>query len=243
MATVLGGCVRYGVAVDFQSQTHGEMVQHIKLADRLTSFSRVTAEDWLKSIEKRAKKLHGKVKHLSDQEILVKIPFDNGKDLEKKFNQFFNPAKNQGALLGTEAGLPELSSQLTVKQNNLFFWIRNHLELDLDLTSLGVMSADGNVLISPGTLLELEFSLNTPLGAKSIPSDNENAITPERLENGHQLVWTLQPGQINHLEAVFWLPSPIGIGAVAIILFVALGMYLKSKQTPQPSLSVVGKPL
>uniref|UniRef100_A0ACD5GX71 Uncharacterized protein n=1 Tax=Desertifilum tharense IPPAS B-1220 TaxID=1781255 RepID=A0ACD5GX71_9CYAN len=57
LVTLLSGCVRYEVGVNFESPTHGEMIQHIKLADRLTSFSRTTAEDWLKSIERRTRQL------------------------------------------------------------------------------------------------------------------------------------------------------------------------------------------
>jgi len=54
----------------------------------------------------------------------------------------------------------------------------------------------------------LEFSLNTP-GVRSVEKA-ENDVRPESYQKGRQLVWTLKPGQLNHLEAV-WLPSPIGI--------------------------------
>ncbi|MEO1187340.1 MAG: DUF3153 domain-containing protein, partial [Cyanobacteria bacterium J06636_27] len=39
---------------------------------------------------------------------------------------------------------------------------------------------------------------------------------------------------LNHLEAVFWLPSPIGIGTLLIVLFVVLGFYLRYSFMPDP---------
>jgi hypothetical protein len=35
--------------------------------------------------------------------------------------------------------------------------------------------------------------------------------------------WSLVVGTVNQIEADFWVPSPIGIGAVAIALLVLLG--------------------
>lgn len=230
LVVLLTGCVHYDVGVNFESQTHGEIIQHIKLADRLTSFSRTTAEDWLKSIERRARQLQGRTKRLSEKDLTVIIPFDNGADLQRKFNQFFNPVENQKTTVSDD--LPKFESHLAVQQNNLIFWIRNHVELELDLRSLGVISSNGNVLVSPGSLLELEFSLQAPWGARPILTTDSNAINPENHKTGNQILWMLQPGQINHIEAVFWLPSPIGIGALLIALFVALGIYLKSQLSP-----------
>uniref|UniRef100_A0ACD5H2F9 DUF3153 domain-containing protein n=1 Tax=Desertifilum tharense IPPAS B-1220 TaxID=1781255 RepID=A0ACD5H2F9_9CYAN len=158
------------------------------------------------------------------------MPFDNGADLQKKFNQFFNPVEPGKTAVSEE--LPQFESHLEVRQNNLLFWIRNHVELELDLRSLGVISSNGNVLVSPGSLLELQFSLSAPWGTKPILTSDASAINPQSDRIGNQVIWTLQPGQINHIEAVFWLPSPIGIGALVIVLFVALGMYLKSQLSP-----------
>jgi hypothetical protein len=49
---------------------------------------------------------------------------------------------------------------------------------------------------------------------------------------GNQLTWKLQPGKQNHLEAIFWIPSPIGIGAVAIAILVGIGFWLKYQLLP-----------
>lgn len=230
---VLSGCVNYNVGVNFQGQHHGQIVQQIKLGEQLTSFSNTQAQEWLKSIERRARQLQGKTKRLSDGELVVTIPFSNGEELESKFNQFFNPVvKKNSPSQATETGnLPQFESKLHLDQGNFIFWQRNHLSYDLDLRSLGVISTKGNVIISPNTLLDLKFSLETPWGGRSVV-EAPNAVTPQVYDDGHQLVWVLQPGQLNHIEAIFWLPSPLGVGALVIVLFVLVGFYLKYKSFP-----------
>ncbi|MEM6403365.1 MAG: DUF3153 domain-containing protein, partial [Cyanobacteria bacterium P01_D01_bin.116] len=56
----------------------------------------------------------------------------------------------------------------------------------------------------------------------------------EPQKNNKQLSWKLKSGQLNHLEAVFWLPSPIGIGTLLIVLFVVLGFYFRYSFMPDP---------
>ena len=229
------GCVQYDVGVNFDSQTHGEIVQHIKLGEKLTSFSSETVGDWLKSVERRVRLLDGKTKRLSDREVLVSIPFNNGAELEDKFNQFYNPiaqtAKSRVAS-PLETDLPKFESHLSVKQNNLLLVLRNRLSLELDLRSLSLLSSNGSVLLSPGGLLELDFSLNTPWGAESIETTVAGALVPASYQQGKQLVWNLKPGEVNYLEATFWIPSPVGIGALIIALFVAVGIALKYQILP-----------
>jgi len=228
------GCVQYDVGVNFDSQTRGEIVQHIKLGEKLTSFSSETVGDWLKSVERRVRLLDGKTKRLSDREVLVSIPFNNGTELEDKFNQFYNPiaqtAKSRVAS-PLETDLPKFESHLSVKQNNLLLVLRNRLSLELDLRSLSLLSSNGSLLLSPGGLLELDFSLNTPWGAESIETV-VGALVPASYEQGKQLVWKLKPGEVNYLEATFWIPSPVGIGALIIALFVAVGIALKYQILP-----------
>jgi hypothetical protein len=231
---ILSGCVKYDLGVNLEGPHHGMIVQHIKLGEQLTNFSNSQAQEWLESIEGRAKQLQGKTKRLSDEEIVVTIPFSNGAELESKFNQFFNPGaqnKSQSQVAAETTDLPTLNSKFRLNQGNFIFWQRNQLSYDLDLRSLGVVSANGNVIVSPTSLLDLQFSLETPGGARSIEKA-DNAIQPQVYDDGHQLVWTLKPGQINHIEAVFWLPSPLGIGTVAIALLVLGGFYIKYKSFP-----------
>ena len=230
---LLSGCVNYEVGVNFEGEHKGKIVQHIQLGEQLTNFSNSQAQEWVKSIERRAQQLEGKTKRLSNQDIIVTIPFNSGAELESKFNQFFNPVVKEGSSSKTveTVDLPKFGSKFHLNQGNFLFWQRNQLSYDLDLRSLGVLSANGNIIISPGSLLDLQFSLESPWGARSIEKA-DNAITPEVYDNGHQLVWTLKPGQLNHLEAVFWLPSPLGIGTFVILLLILGGFYWKYKSFP-----------
>lgn len=238
---LLSGCVEYDVGVNFESQTHGEIVQHIQLGEQLRSFSSLTVQQWLDSVKRRTQQVGGKSKRISEQEMVVTIPFNNGAELEEKFNQFFNPveskkSRSEGKL---EPALPEIQSHLSVNQNNWIFAIRNRLIYDLDLRSLGVLSSDGNVLVSPGELVDVKFSLNTPWGIRTIQSTTDESSLEKQ---GNQLIWTLKPGQLNHLETVFWVPSPIGMGAFVIILLVAAGGSLKYQLLPALGIGSRRKP-
>ena len=229
---LLSSCVKYDVGVSFNQPNHGEIVQHIKLGERLTSFSGDSATQWLSSIEQRAKHLEGKVKRLSPEEITVTIPFNDGAELEEKFNQFFNPAESKAATNASDE-IPKIDSRLTLVQNNLLLLLRNRLSYDLDLRSLSLIANNGNVLVSPGSVFDLEFSLNTPWGGRSIEK-SADSIHPQTYANGQQMLWKLQPGQLNHIEVVFWMPDFLGIGTVFICLFVAMGIFLRYSFMPDP---------
>ncbi|MFB2922266.1 MULTISPECIES: DUF3153 domain-containing protein [Aerosakkonema] len=228
LLTFLTGCVQYDLGLTFKNTNSGELVQHINLKEKFAEFSKATVDQWLNSIESRATQLRGKTERISDNELVVTIPFNNGEELAEKFNQFFNPIdeKKAEAVNSNYPDLPKINSHLTLNQGNYLLVVRNKLSYDLDLRSLAVISPQGNVVINADSLFQLDFRLNTPWGV-STAANGENAIEPANLANGHPLVWTLKPGEINHLEAVFWLPSPLGIGAVAIALFVGAGILIK----------------
>jgi hypothetical protein len=233
--------VQYDVGVNFDNSNHGQLVQHIKLADRLTSFSGDYVYEWLTSIERRARKLEGNAKRISPEEVIVTIPFSNGQELQTKFNEFFNSRAHQTN--DTEAGaenseFPKVESNLLLTQNNFLLVVRNQLIYDLDLRSLSLIASKGNVLTDTGSILDLKFALKTPWGAKSIQR-TETSVPPEK-QSG-QLVWQLQPGELNHIELLFWLPSPLGIGALLIILFVWGGFYLRYTFMPDPKLQLATK--
>jgi len=235
---LLSGCVKYDLGVNFEGQHHGAIVQHIQLGEKLTSFSNSQVAQWFKSIERRAQQLQGKTKRFSEQDIVVTIPFASGAELESKFNQFFHPVvqKSSQSQVSETVDLPNFNSKFLLKQSNFFFWQRNYLSYELDLRSLGVLSANGNIIVSPGSLFDLHFSLETPWGARSL-NQTDNAPKPEFSADGHQLVWTLKPGQLNHLEVVFWLPSPLGFGTLLIVLLVLSGYYIKYKSFPGIAMS------
>lgn len=228
LLSFLSGCVRYDVSLNFSQQHRGEIVQHIHLAEQLTNLSQTEADKWIESLEKRAKKLRGKAKRISPQEIIVTIPFGNGKELTKKFNQFFNPTNSKivESLQEDNPDLLNLKAKMSLKQSNWLFLENNRLNLEVDLRALGVLSNQGNIIVSPGSLVDLDFVLNAPLGLKNIVSDASVS------QEVNQLIWDLKPGQINRIEASFWVPSYLGIGTVGIILLMLMGFYLKYRHFP-----------
>jgi hypothetical protein len=226
--------VDYQVGINFDNPNYGEFVQHIRLGERLASFSGESVYEWLNSIERRTRKLEGKIERLSKEEIIATIPFNNAQELQTKFNEFFNSdtnGKNKSSEAISDSELPKIESNLLLYQNNLLLLVRNRLIYDLDLRSLGLISNQSNVLANAGSILDLEFNLKTPWGVRNIKR-TENAIEPEK--DGKQLTWKLIPGELNHIEVVFWLPSPLGIGTMLIILFVWSGFYLRYTFMPDP---------
>jgi Protein of unknown function (DUF3153) len=161
--------------------------------------------------------------------------------LQEKFNDFFNSHTNQPServQSESNSELPKIESNVLLEQNNFLLLVKNRLIYDLDLRSLSLIASKGNVLANAGSILDLEFALKTPWGAENIQL-TETAIAPEK--NGNQLVWKLQPGELNHIEAVFWLPSPLGIGGLLIILFVLGGLYLRYNFMPDPRVQFSAK--
>ncbi|MGK7946544.1 MAG: DUF3153 domain-containing protein [Microcystaceae cyanobacterium] len=223
----LGGCVRYDVGVNFTEQHHGTIVQQIHLGQQLTSLSGLEARRWLESLDLRAKKLQGSVKRISDADLQITIPFNNGDDLVDKFNQFFNPTTNQNKQTDNKVDLLPIKAEISINQSNWLFVERNHLNLMVDLQGLGVLSQQGNIIVSPGDLIDLHFILTTPWGAKSLLE-----TTPNLTQNGQQLIWKLQPGQVNTLDTVFLVPSYLTWGTIAIIAFCILGFLVKYKRFP-----------
>ncbi len=194
--------------------------------------SKTEANQWLKSLENRAKSLQGKAKKVSDEEIIVTIPFSNGQELTDKFNHFFNPnySKIASGLKVENPELVELKAEMSIKQNNWIFFERNKLNIDVDLRALGVLSNQGNVIVSPGSLVDLEFVLNAPWRVKNI--DKNSNLNSESNPDNTQVTWQLEPGQINRIETSFWVPSYLGIGTVIIILVILVGFYAKHRHFP-----------
>lgn len=226
---LLSGCVRYDVGVTFQGQFAGSITQEIELGEQLTSFSQGEVKTWLKTLEQRAKSLQGKVERVSERHLKLTIPFSNGAELNRKFNQFFNPTEQTPEQRAAAQGedIVELSAGLGLTQSNLLLLERDRLRLEVDLRSLGGLSGDNQQLLNTNSLLNLTFSLATPWGARAV-----NPQIPVE-EGGDHLLWQLQPGQLNYIEAVFWLPSSLGLGTVAIIAFVVVGILVKNRFRPE----------
>jgi hypothetical protein len=231
----LSGCVRYEVGMNFADANHGEWVQRIRLEKQTTSLGETIATAWFNSLEQKAETLGGQVRHPSERELLIQIPFFNASDLETKFNQFFQSENRQleqsgGYWKKRDAKLPELESRLHIKTNNFVFRERHYLELNLDLRSLETLTNEAGISLDPEQLLDLEFRLTTPWGAQIISSEGMSEAIAR--QQGKQLVWTLKPGEVNHLEAVFAVPNPLGTGFVGIAIFVLLGMFVKFLMLP-----------
>lgn len=240
LALVLSGCVDATVGIRFDHANRGEIIQHIQLGERLKNLGGSALQQWSKAVEQQAFSLGGRVTSTPDQGLIVNIPFTSSADLEQKFNQFLATVLNQDPENTTANELSTIQSHLTVEHGNWLLVERDRLVYDIDLRSLGVTSAQGDVLVSPANLIQLEFQLETPWGARNYYGDGMNR--PRILKQGHQLIWTLIPGKQNVLEAVFWLPSPLGIGTVGIILLVALGIFLKSPEAVKEATAPNSKP-
>ena len=242
IALLLSGCVEYDVGTTFHNANSGELVQKIQLGDRLTSFSGESVYDWLDDIQSSARQVGGRTKRVSQKELIVTLPFSSGHELQEKFNKFFHPnhKKNPKSKVKSKdnqanSEFNQIESNLVVSDNNFIFFDRERLIYNLDLRSLGLISNKGNALVNTDSILDLEFALNTPWGAKNIEK-SENALPAEK--QGDKLVWQLKSGKLNHVEVVFWLPNPFAIGTLLIVLFVWGGIFLRYTVIPLPAMDL-----
>lgn len=226
---LLSGCIKYDLGVNFEGVNNGEIVQHVRLEEQLTNFNESQAKSWLNSLEKRTRGLQGKSKRVSDRELTVTIPFNSTKELESKLNEFFNSVEKTNAVTDESVKVPAFASNFKVHQSNFLLFMRNKLTYEVDLRSLGVLSPQGNIILSPDSVPDLDFIVNSPSQPKAIGRATK-AATPERSK--HQLLWHLKPGEINHVETAFWLPSPLGIGTLIITSIVLGGFYVKNGRLP-----------
>lgn len=104
------------------------------------------------------------------------------------------------------------SSELDIERQSFVLLDRYTLTYDLDLRGVAVDVPGGLFSVSIDRLLDLKFSLETPLRPSA-----SNATFQE----GNRLSWDLQTGRVNRLEAVFWLPSWVALvtlmGAIVVL--------------------------
>lgn len=224
----LSGCIDYDMAIQYHSPNQGEFVQHIQ-SNRLQTLNSEAKQRWVEAIERTTQKLGGRLERNADG-LEVAIPFASSADLEKKFNQFYS-SLSQSMLIESDRTMPSVSGHLAIQCSNFLVVERNRLRYDVDLRSLGVRSITGDVLVSPTSLINLEFKLDTPWGSRS--NAKLETLKPRSLKGGKKLIWTLIPGEKNLIDTTFWMPNPIGLGSVAILLFVLLGNFLKYPQTAE----------
>ena len=195
----LTGCVDYQLGIQFGSQTHGVLVQTLHLDDQFVALNNNVRQQWLEIFIEEAKVFSGKVTSLEDGALQIRIDFYNGADLVQKFNQLFA----EDGLMTQVPGAPPLLAHLDLTQQNWGVALLNHLHADIDLGALKADSAIGD-----GGALDRWRTLTLSFQLGSLGQTNQ---------------WPLKPGQVNTIDTTFWVPSPIGIGAVAIALVCAVG--------------------
>ncbi|MBT9310649.1 DUF3153 domain-containing protein [Leptothoe kymatousa] len=199
LSICLSGCVDYELGIDFDSQTHGTLVQTLHLNDQFVSLNSDVRQQWLQVFIQEAKTFSGKATSLDDGTLQVTIDFNNGADLVKKFNQLFAA---DGPMTQVP-GAPPLLAHLDLSQQNFGVALLNHLQAEIDLRGLSADQAIGEGGALDGwRTLSLSFDIDSIADASH---------------------WPLTPGEVNTLDATFWIPSPIGIGAGVIILLCAGG--------------------
>jgi Protein of unknown function (DUF3153) len=218
IAIGLSGCVKYDTSINFTNLGDGEIIEHIQLGEQLNNFSQNAVKTWIASIRQRTTQAQGRLERLSEREYKVTLPFNNPQELVTKIDSYFNPATQS-----------ETKSQIHIERRNLLLITRNHLTYDIDLRSLSLDVADAKVAIDAANAVDLDFSISSPWGVKN--SDIQNA-TMIASSDARQITWQLKPGKINHIDAVFWLPNLLALGAVAIGLISAIGYYIKYRQLP-----------
>jgi hypothetical protein len=220
ISIALSGCVKYDAGVNFSSLNYGEIVEHIQLGEQLNSFSQAAVKKWVASIEARTEQAEGKIERISDREFKVVIPFNNAQELVAKIDRYFNPSP------ANDRDRSQFNAQMQIEQSNFLLVVRNHLTYDIDLRALTIQSSDAKVSVAANNFVDLDFSLQSPWGVKS--SNLAGSIVGVATKgNDDKIDWQLKPGELNHLDATFWLPNPLGIGAILIILVSYGGYYLK----------------
>ncbi|MCY7336301.1 MAG: DUF3153 domain-containing protein [Chamaesiphon sp.] len=229
IAIALSGCVKYDTGVNFSSLNSGEIVEHIQLSEQLNSFSQNAVTAWIASIEQRTIQAQGHLERLNDRELQIIIPFNNAQELVTKIDRYFNPAP-------ANADRSKFNAHMQVNQLNFLLVVRNHLTYDIDLRSLSlaeplskIVDSTPKLSVTPNNFVDLDFSLQSPW---SVKNGNTNNVVSVKAISDRQMTWYLKPGELNHIDAIFWLPNSLGIGAILIILVSGTGYYLKYRQLP-----------
>ena len=224
IAIALSGCVKYDTGVNFSSLNSGEIVEHIQLSEQLNSFSQTAIKAWIASIEQRTIQSQGHLERLNDRELQVVIPFNNAQELVNKIDRYFNPAS-------ANTDRSKFNAHMQVNQRNFLLVVRNHLTYDIDLRSLSLAEPLSKKIdtTAPNNSIDLDFSLQSPW---SVKNGNTSNVVSVKAISDRQMTWHLKPGELNHIDAIFWLPNSLGIGAILIILVSGAGYYLKYRQLP-----------
>lgn len=232
---LLTGCVDLDTEVRFGEANHGELVQTLRLDESWQVWGGATAREWRDRWADRARSLGGRVLDQSDRTLTIAIPFHNGRDLQATF-QALSHSPSQEPSPDADRADPSLlvdhlvfPSQFQLHQQNWLVAVRNHLRYEVDLRSLAAPGGNQLALVDADRLLRWRFGLRVPvLGDFGLdrwwrPDPTPDEYRPQRQRG--RWVWTLESGQRTVIEAVFWVPSAVGIGAIGIGLFCAIGWW------------------
>ncbi|MBF2098875.1 MAG: DUF3153 domain-containing protein [Gloeomargaritaceae cyanobacterium C42_A2020_066] len=215
----LGGCVQYDLAAQFNWRGRGEWVQQVTLSEPLVRFGGPAVQSWIEGLQGRTRQLGGQVTRPAERVLELRLPFADPQELATSLATFFQDP---------EAESP--AGRVVWVQTPWGLVTQNRLTYDLDLRPLATWLAQGEVVEAPETWVDLTFRVLAPWGVQPGP---ETSPAAQRLGDG--VAWTLQPGQVYHLEAVFWLPDPVGLAALMTAILVALGLWLRQRLgLPQP---------
>ncbi|MEL6469555.1 MAG: DUF3153 domain-containing protein [Cyanobacteria bacterium J06623_4] len=237
LCPLLTGCVDYDLGIQFDSQTKGAITQTIHLSDRLLVLAEERTENApsnlvFQTLSDRAKALSGKARQLDEDTLKITLPFGNGEQLVERFNAFYGNGDGidvdgstaATGLLATLPGVPSVQAHLSLSQKNYILALRCVLTYDLNIQSPEALGLGRN--LSDLSWLNMDFHLVTPWGlAAQTLADDKTSEQP--MLQGRTATWHLEAGQPHHIEATFWTPSPIGIGAAAIALFCLAGYWVK----------------
>lgn len=237
VAVLAVGCVDVDVEIRFTEANHGTLVQTLRFDEGWQVWGGATTRDWLDRWADRARATGGRIADRSDRSLRVEIPFHNGRDLQRRMRALAQPWTAQ-ATAPTPApsaqAAPVADRDLTdpidsldpldrlafpqafeLRQQNWLVAVRNQLHYEVDLRSLAAWGSDRLALVDPDSLLDWQVRLQAP----RIAPDAAHPGPPDRRS------WRLEPGQLNRIDAIFWVPSWLGIGSLVIILFCAIGWW------------------
>lgn len=205
----LSGCVQYRLGLQFNWNASGTINQNLDFEPALVRLAGFPYEQFIRSIKKRAEGLGGKVDTVQEGKLAIQIPFKDPKELETKFNRFFNeplvlaahaaPSYQPVQYSQVQNTLPAPMAKFDVQTQTWLLVDAYTLTYDVDLTRTSIPLPSGNLLmINPAQLVKLEFALSLPFSPwQSNANRNENGV----------LIWDVIPGQDNRITATFLLPN------------------------------------
>ncbi|MEM9246170.1 MAG: DUF3153 domain-containing protein, partial [Cyanobacteria bacterium P01_F01_bin.153] len=87
LSFMLGGCVDVEAGIQFWDANHGAITQTVRLDGSLAALTSAGEQAWFDGLVARSQQLGGKTIERSPGLVTVKIPFNNGEDLNQKFNE------------------------------------------------------------------------------------------------------------------------------------------------------------